>query len=140
MRHWDQLAKLTGKTFDFDGDKPKFTFQSLCDMGLADFIEAIEEVSTRATKEFGIAKDLDKIISDWAPVEFEFNIMKNTKDVLLIKNFEECVGLTDEHLGSITNLNFSPYKAEFEEQITVLYDGMGIVAEVMEIWIKLQVS
>ena len=73
-------------------------------------------------------------------VEFEFNLMKNTKDVMLIKNFEECVGLTDEHLGLITNLNFSPYKAEFEEQINSLYEGMGIVAEVMEVWIKLQVS
>ena len=79
-------------------------------------------------------------MGDWAPVEFEFNLMKNTKDVMLIKNFEECVGLTDEHLGLITNLNFSPYKAEFEEQINSLYEGMGIVAEVMEVWIKLQVS
>lgn len=109
-------------------------------MGLETCLEAIEDVSTRAMKEFGISKELEKITGDWAPVEFGFNVMKNTADVLLIKNFEECVGLTDEHLGMITNLNFSPYKKEFEEQIESLYTGMNIVAEVMEIWIKLQVS
>jgi len=108
MRHWDALTKATGKTFEFDGDTPKFTFQTLVDAGLENFMDAIEDVSTRASKEYGIAKEIQKITSDWAPVEFEFSLLKNTVDVLLIKNFEECVGLTDEHLGMITNLNFSP--------------------------------
>jgi hypothetical protein len=108
MRHWDQLTKDTGKTFEFDGEKPKFNFKTLVDMGLDACMDVIEDVSTRAMKEFGIAKELEKITTDWAPVEFEFNIMKNTKDILLIRNFEDCVGLTDEHLGMITNLNFSP--------------------------------
>jgi hypothetical protein len=106
------LSKASGKTFEFDESTnpptPKFNFKTLVDMGMESFMDAIEDVSTRAMKEFGISKELNKITSDWAPVEFEFNIMKNTADVLLVKNFEECVGLTDEHLGMITNLNFSP--------------------------------
>jgi len=68
------------------------------------FIDAIEEISTRASKEFGIKKELDKMYKEWKNLEFVFTILKNTNDVFIIKNFDECINLNDEHIGITTNL------------------------------------
>jgi len=40
----------------------------------------------------------------WADVDFELMPMKNAEGVFIIKNFEDCINLTDEHAGVTTNL------------------------------------
>lgn len=80
-----------------------FCLQTLIEMNLVKHIEVIEEVSTRASKEYGIQCELKKINEAWAVCDFQFMNFK-LSDILLIKNFEECIGLNDEHLGVMTNL------------------------------------
>lgn len=82
---------------------------------------------------------MKKINEAWAVCDFQFMNFKVT-EILLIKNFEECIGLNDEHLGVMTNLFYSPYKAVFEQDIEVLKIGLEVVSEVLEFWMKLQVS
>jgi len=48
--------------------------------------------------------------------------------------------LNDEHVGITTNLFYSPYKAVYEEEIQKWKDGLEIVSEVLEYWLKLQLS
>lgn len=108
-----------------------FCFQSLIDLNLVKHIDVIEEVSTKATKEYGIQNELKKINDAWATCDFNILNFKNT-EILLIKNFEECIGLNDEHLGVMTNLFYSPYKAVFEQDIESLKNGLEIVSEVLE--------
>jgi hypothetical protein len=75
----------------------------LIDLNLVKHIDTIEEVSTRANKEYGIQNELKKINDAWAACDFNMMNFKTT-EILLVKNFEECIGLNDEHLGVMTNL------------------------------------
>jgi hypothetical protein len=102
-RHWQQLSTEIGFKVSPTAGGENFCLQTLIEMGLVKHIDVIEEVSTRATKEFGIQSELKKINDAWAVCDFLFMNFKAT-DILLIKNFEECIGLNDEHLGVMTNL------------------------------------
>jgi len=40
----------------------------------------------------------------WADITFEMGILKNTTNIGIIKNFEDCINQNDEHIGLTTNL------------------------------------
>jgi len=60
--------------------------------------------------------------------------------VYIIKNFEDCLNINDEHIGIATNLYYSPYKAHFEDEINKWKQSLEVVSEVLEKWMKLQIS
>jgi len=111
-RHWENLTREIKQKWNLPGDPPAeispslpgFTLQTCIDMHLEQFLDVIEDISTRATKEFNIQMDLQKMYADWDEVDFDFGLMKNTTDAYIVRNFEECINLNDEHLGLTTNL------------------------------------
>lgn len=97
-------------------------------------------MSTKAIKEEGIEKEMRAMKEGWADVEFELMPMKNAEGVDIIRNFEDCINLTDEHAGVTTNLYFSPFKGPFEAEIDEWKEGLETVGEVLENWVKLMLS
>jgi hypothetical protein len=100
-------------------------------------MEQIDNVSTKAIKEEGIEKEMNQMRKGWSGIEFELMPMKNAENVEIIKNFEDCINLNDEHIGVTTNLFFSPYKGPFESEIDQWKEGLETMGEVLENWVKL---
>jgi len=85
----------------------KFNFKKVIEMQLEEHIDIIEEVCNRASKEFIIRGELDLMKSRWKELIFTFSVMKNT-DISFIKNFDDIILLTDEHLSTTASLIYSP--------------------------------
>jgi len=68
---------------------------------------AIENISLKAQKEFGIRNDLDKMYKEWKTLSLEFKDMKNNPEIKIIQNFEEFLNICDDHTGITTSLYYS---------------------------------
>jgi len=137
-RHWEQLSVTFG--VEVNSEQENFNLRYCIDTGFTEFIEQIDDVSTKAIKEEGIEKEMQQMKQGWADIEFELMPMKSAKEVDIIKNFEDCINLTDEHSGVTTNLFFSPFKGPFEEEIDNWKESLETVGEVLENWVKLMLN
>ena len=66
-RHWDQIESVVGT--DVRPDDETNLIQML-EYNLGDFIDRIEEIAGRATKEYTLEKNLEKMKEDWVGIEF----------------------------------------------------------------------
>jgi len=60
---------------------------------------------------------LDKMTSEWTPINFEVMPYKST-GTFIIKVAEEVSQLLDDHIVMTQSMSFSPYKKPFEERIS----------------------
>jgi hypothetical protein len=58
-RHWEELSMISDMRVN-PKDK-NFTLNRVVKMGLNEYITNIEEISIKASKEFGIRKELDRM-------------------------------------------------------------------------------
>lgn len=134
-RHWEQLSTTFG--VEVDSEQDSFNLKSCIDQEFLKFFDQIDDISTKAIKEEGIEKEMNQMREAWKDVEFELMPMKNAETVDIIKNFEDCINLNDEHIGVTTNLFFSPFKGPFEAEIDQWKEGLETMGEVLERWVKL---
>jgi len=64
---------------------------------------------------------------------------KNT-DVYIIKNFEDIITINDEHITITTNLYYSKFKMEYENEINEWKEKMENISYILEKWTKLQIN
>jgi dynein heavy chain len=67
-RHWEQLSEKLG--FDVKPDA-SFTFAKCLELKLQDHMDLITKVGEIAGKEFGIETAMDKMESEWKPIDLE---------------------------------------------------------------------
>ena len=60
---------------------------------------------------------LDKMASEWTPINFEVMSYKST-GTYIIKIGDEVSQLLDDHIVMTQSMSFSPYKQPFEERIS----------------------
>lgn len=58
-RHWEELSKISDMRVN-PKDK-NFNLMRVIRMGLIEYLDKIEEISIKASKEFGIRKELDRM-------------------------------------------------------------------------------
>lgn len=58
-RHWDELCKKSGKQIPYKDRN--FNLSAVIKLNMHDHLEIIEELSTRAAKEWNIRRELDKM-------------------------------------------------------------------------------
>ena len=64
-----------------------------------------------------VQQALDKMASEWTPINFEVMSYKST-GTYIIKIGEEVSQLLDDHIVMTQSMSFSPYKQPFEERIS----------------------
>ena len=136
IRHWDQLSADIGMNI-----KPKkdLTFQKCLDMNLQDYTEQINKISDVAAKEYSIEQALDKMESQWEPIEFEVMEYKDT-GTYIIKAPEEASQLLDDHIVMTQSMSFSPFKKPFEERIVAWEATLRVTQDVLDEWMACQRS
>lgn len=81
-RHWDAIEEIVGTDIRPDDET---TLIQMLEYNLNEFIDKIEEVTGRATKEYGLEKNLEKMKADWADISFTLIPYRDT--VILPRNF-----------------------------------------------------
>ncbi|RNC31057.1 dynein heavy chain, partial [Trypanosoma cruzi] len=101
-----------------------------------DFIVAHCEV---AAKEAQIEKCLKEMRAKWETRMFLIESYKNT-GTFIVKDASEIVELLDEHLNLTQQLQFSPFKAFYEESITDWERSLNLISDIVEQWLECQRS
>ncbi|KAG7197921.1 hypothetical protein KM043_016158 [Ampulex compressa] len=133
-RHFDELSAQTGIQMTLT---PSLTFKNLVVLGIMQFEDAIKTVAEAAAKEYSIEGTLNKMISEWETITMDVLPYKNT-GTYIMKISDEVTMLLDDHILSVQQLAFSPFKAAFEEKIVEWDYKLKLTQEVILLWVEVQ--
>ncbi|KAJ1435246.1 dynein heavy chain, partial [Ochromonadaceae sp. CCMP2298] len=111
-RHWEAVSELLGKVID---PEDELTLQSLLDLNAAGNIEAIQEITIAAEKEYNLEKNMHAMMKEWESIEFE---VKGYKDsgTFIVGGVDEIITLLDDHIVKTQTMRGSPYIRPIEKE------------------------
>eukprot|EP01028_Stygiella_incarcerata_P003513 TRINITY_DN1708_c0_g1_i1.p1 TRINITY_DN1708_c0_g1~~TRINITY_DN1708_c0_g1_i1.p1 ORF type:complete len:4499 (-),score=1316.34 TRINITY_DN1708_c0_g1_i1:2775-16271(-) len=133
-RHWNALMKATGVKFDLTAD---FKLQDLLALELHRFVEEVEGIVERASKEMNMEKALRELERTWAGMCFDFGRHKDT-DIPLIRVSEDLVETLEDNQVQLQNMSASKYIAIFEDDVEEWLKTLGSVDTVISLFMEVQ--
>ena len=135
-RHWTQVSDIVGFTIRPDQGTDLI---KLVDIGINDYIQELEVISTAATQEGTIEKGLQRIADEWTPAEFEFKDYKDTGTSVLVGASVDMVQeLLDDHTIKVQGMRGSAYAKPFQRTIADLEHFLESTQEIVDMWLKVQ--
>ncbi|KPA85487.1 putative dynein heavy chain [Leptomonas pyrrhocoris] len=132
-RHWTGLSEKLGMAL-----VPGDTLMVLEDCApLLAHHEAVIRYCEVAAKESQIETALKEMRAKWESKSFIIEQYKETGTYIL-KDTSDVVELLDEHLNLTQQLQFSPFKAYFEEAITDWERSLNLISDTLEQWLECQ--
>ena len=138
QRHWEQLMKMTGKTFDMD---PKtFTLENLFSMELHNFADQISEITNAATKELTIESELKKVGDVWKDQKFTLaKYMKNGEERgWVLRATEEIILLLEDMSLNLQSMMASRFVRPFLDDVSFWEKRLSLIGEAIEVWMVVQ--
>ena len=137
-RHWEQLMKTTGKTFDMD---PKtFTLENLFSMELHNFADVISEITNAATKELTIESELKKLADVWKDQKFTLaKYMKSGEERgWVLRATEEIILLLEDMSLNLQSMMASRFVRPFLDDVGFWEKRLSLIGEAIEVWMVVQ--
>jgi dynein heavy chain len=135
-RHWEQISDLVGKPILVDEN---FTLKTAFDLNIEQHEAAVCKIGGGAGKEFQIEEKLDDMEEEWKSIDLDMFSYRDTGTYVL-KGFDELIAVLDEQITMTQAMQFSAFKAVFEERIDNWNTKLNTVSDVLEEWMKLQRS
>ena len=135
-RHWEKISELVGKPCVVDEN---FTLKTALDNGIEKFEAQICKIGDAAGKEFQIEEKLDDMQKEWDVIDLDMFPYRDTGTYVL-KGFDELIAVLDEQITMTQAMQFSAFKAAFEERIDDWNSQLTTISDVLEEWMKLQRS
>eukprot|EP01084_Bolivina_argentea_P009097 17034_1 len=136
-RHWHALSDKLGVELRAN-DRDLNLTKALSDAYKLDqHIAVISKEGEKAAKEFQIEQALDKMEDEWKGVQFTIDPYKATKTYRLLE-VEDIMQQLDEHRVTTQAMQFSAFKAPFEERIKTWDNKLSLVSEVIDEWLMVQ--
>lgn len=117
--------------------KADLTFAKCLEKNLQKYITTIAKIAEVAGKEYAIEQALDKMESEWAPVNFEMMAYKDTGTYIL-KVGDEISQQLDDHIVMTQSMSFSPFKKPFEDRINAWENKLKVSQDVLDEWLQCQ--
>jgi dynein heavy chain len=112
-RHWEALSELLGKIID---PEDELTLQALLDLDAAAQIEAIQEITIAAEKEYNLERTMNAMMKEWETIEFEVKPYKET-GTFVVGGVDEVITLLDDHIVKTQTMRGSPFIRPIEKEI-----------------------
>ena len=104
-------------------------------------MQAIEEISEQASREWSIEKALDKMHADWQELTFELAEWKATGTHILRGGpLDEAQTLLDDHIIKSRAMSASPFAKPFAAEIMPWVARLTRLNAILEQWLTCQVS
>ena len=133
-RHWVNVSEFIGYSFQ---PNETTTLQSMLGMKLEKHMEALEEISGVASKEYSLEKALDKMFTEWQPLEFLLKEYRDTGTCIMAGS-EEIQALLDDHIVKSQTMQGSPAIKPFEERARNWANKLVLIQDLIDIWLKVQ--
>jgi len=138
-RHWELVMEACGKQFDPTSEG--FTLDKVVELGLDHYAEAISEISTDATKELSVENTLRGIADVWTNVVLDTGPFKEGRDdVMKLRSADDIFTALEDNTVTLSTLKASKFFSVFERTITSWEKTLGVVNDVVEMVLKVQLA
>ena len=138
-RHWELVMHECGQRFDPTSDE--FTLDKVVELGLDHYAESISEISNDATKELSVENTLRKIAHTWVDLFLDTGPFKDGReDIIKLRSAEEIFTCLEDQTVTLSTLKASKFFAVFEHTIVSWEKALGLVNDVIEMVLKVQLA
>ena len=121
---------------DFDNEDEFLTLQQLLQMNVVDKSKDIVEISTQATQEANLTRQITIIEDEWRDQELVVKTYK--EDMYIIGEVEEIQDLLDKSLANINNIMGSRYLKRKRDHAAKLQKDLFLVQDTLDEWLTCQ--
>jgi len=136
-RHWKELMKATGVTFDMESKT--FTLGKLFAMELNRFKDAIQNITLNAMQEAKIEKEINKIAKTWQAAAFALSPYNGDESRgWLLQDCSDIQQELEDHALSLQAMSNSPFAAPFLTDLRNWEQSLNQISETIVIWLIVQ--
>ena len=110
----------------------------LIDLDVGDKQEEVVHISTTATQEDYLGKELEKIKDMWEETKFNQVQHKSANNSYKLSGWDEIIMILDESLSSISDIQGSRYVKRLQEQVEKEHQQLILISDTIEQWKILQ--
>jgi len=136
QRHWEMITSMIGQELELEDEE--FTLGKLLNMGVDQHMEAIMEVSGKATAELALEEMLDKIKKTWEDLELLVNPYKDSKDVFILGSIEEITVALEDSLVTISTIAGSRFVGPIRDEVEQWQKDLLLFQETLDEWLNVQ--
>lgn len=135
-RHWDQISKVVGVTIV---PTKTSSLSQMIDYGLPIYINQLEEISSAATKEHALEKNLRKMQEEWQQIFFDLSPYRET-GVSVLSAVDDIQVLLDDHILKAQTMRGSPFIKAFEEEMQSWEEKLILMQDIIDQWLTCQAT
>jgi dynein heavy chain len=135
-RHWEVINGLIEQELDLEDEQ--FTLGKLLDMKVDRHMEAIQEVSGKATAELALEEMLAKVKNTWEDMELIVNGYKDNKDVFILGSVEDITVALEDSLVTISTIAGSRFVGPIREEVEGWQKDLLLFQETLDEWLNVQ--
>ena len=136
-RHWEEISTTIGT--DVNPSNGDFNIKRAFELEMFRFTEAIQKIGDKAGKENQIEVKLDEMGLEWAGIDLNIGVYRETGTYTL-RGVDELIAILDEQITMTQAMMFSAFKGPYEDRIDEWNIKLATVSDVLEEWIKVQRS
>lgn len=141
QRHWNEIGQELGHPDRFTREalqKQGLTLEWLLSPQVSAHAhsERLEEICSRAEKEYSLRQALNKMKAEWNVMSLEIAPYRKT-DTFIVKKSEDILALLDDQIMKTQAMRGSPYITgiPLESEAKQWEDGLQLMASIMEEWL-----
>lgn len=136
-KHWVQILELIEGGTNLLG-KQFINFQELIGLNLKRHFDTIEDISARASGEFSIEQDLEKIKREWLDTNLTLIPYREFRDKFILGGVAELFEKLEDNLLKIQAMLSSKFAVEIRESLQVWERKLSLIHETLEEWLQFQ--
>ncbi|KAM4656706.1 dynein axonemal heavy chain 3 [Amazona ochrocephala] len=135
-RHWKQISEIVGCEIKPDETT---TLKNILDFGLSKYIDKLEPIGAAASKEYSLAKALEKIKQEWDNMQFSLMKYRDT-DTNILSAVDEIQLLLDDHIVKVQTMCGSPFIKPIEAECRAWEAKLCLIQDIVDSWLKCQAT
>ncbi|XP_047365165.1 dynein axonemal heavy chain 3-like isoform X3 [Vespa velutina] len=135
-RHWEQISEIVKVPIEISDTSCLF---DMIEYGLSIHIEKLEEISSAATKEHALLKNLQKMKSEWAEIYFELTLYRDT-GVNILTAIDDIQMLLDDHILTAQTMRGSVFVKAFERDMQAWEEKLIMMQDIIDQWLTCQAT
>lgn len=135
-RHWEQISNVVERPIV---PTEHSSVSDMIDYGLTIHITKLEEISSAATKEHSLEKNLRKMQNEWLDVHFDLTPYRET-GVQILSAVDEIQVLLDDHILKAQTMRGSPFVKAFETEMQSWEEKLITMQDIIDQWLNCQAT